>query len=317
MELKKNAKNAKNAKIFYCEKCDFTCNKKSEWDRHILTRKHNKELNGIKKTPKKKYICEVCKKQYLSQSGLWKHQNQNRCLLDDNKIIQEQEDEEEEEEKQLEEQYEEQHEEENIKMHTENNNSNSDNSDLKYKDMFMAMVDENKKLRTEIFSEIKGMMVEIIPKIQSNNTTNNTNIININMFLNEQCKDAMNISDFIESIQLTIEDMVKIGQEGQTNGMSNILINKLNELDVFKRPVHCSDITNETIYVKDKDKWEEDDLNKPILKDALDKFTKKSIQAMPCMKNKPDEYIKAVSEVLKDPREDDKIISKLAKNIVV
>jgi hypothetical protein len=281
MELKKMPKNADN---FYCEKCDFRCSKKSNYTKHLLTRKHNMELIGIKKKCQKQiFTCEVCEKQYLSQSGLWKHLTQNRCiLLNDNK------------------------------------ETEGAIPDLKYKDMFMAMVDENKKLRTEMFSELKGMMVEIIPKMQPNNTTNNnTNIININMFLNEQCKDAMNMSEFIESIHLTLEDMAKISKEGQTNGMSNILIDKLNELDVFKRPVHCSDVKTETIYVKDEDKWEMEEKGKPKLKYALDKLTKKSIEAMPCMEDNPEEYIKTVSEVLKDPREDKKIISKVAKTVLL
>ena len=282
MELLKSAKNAKD---FYCEKCDFKCTKQSDWNRHLTTRKHNKELNGIKKTPKKKFVCEVCEKQYLSQSGLWKHQTQNRCIVKET----------------------------TEKKHYDSNESHSD---LKYKDMFMAMVDENKKLRTEMFSELKGMMVEIISKMQPN-TTNNTNILNINMFLNEQCKDAMNMSEFIESIQLTLEDMTKIGEEGQTNGMSNILIDKLNALDVFKRPVHCSDVRTETIYVKEEDRWEKEEKDRPKLKNALDELTKKSIKAMPCMEGRPDEYVKTVSEVLKDPREDKKIISRLAENIAI
>ena len=275
---------SKNIKLFICEKCDFRCSKKSNYTKHLLTRKHNMELIGIKKKCQKQiFTCEVCEKQYLSQSGLWKHLTQNRCIL-------------------------------------MNDNKETEGAipDLKYKDMFMAMVDENKKLRTEMFSELKGMMVEIIPKMQPNNTTNNnTNIININMFLNEQCKDAMNMSEFIESIQLTLEDMAKISKEGQTNGMSNILIDKLNALDVFKRPVHCSDVKTETIYVKDEDKWEMEEFGKPKLKNALDKLTKKSIEAMPCMEDNPEEYIKTVSEVLKDPREDKKIISKVAKTVLL
>lgn len=287
MELKKMPKNAGK---FYCEKCDFQCSKESNYKKHLFTRKHNMELIGIKKKCQKKiFTCEVCEKQYLSQSGLWKHLTQNRCILitDDEEEIDDKIDE-------------------------------DAVSDLKYRDMFMAMVDENKKLRTEMFSELKDMMVEIIPKMQPNNTTNNnTNIFNINMFLNEQCKDAMNISEFIESIQLTLEDMTKISQEGQTNGMSNILIDKLNALDVFKRPVHCSDVKMETIYVKDEDKWEMEEKGKPKLKNALDKLTKKSIEAMPCMEDNPEEYIKTVSEVLKDPREDKKIISKVAKTVLV
>jgi hypothetical protein len=169
---------------------------------------------------------------------------------------------------------------------------------------------------------MKEMIVDIIPVLQPNtvnntNTTNNHQIYNINMFLNEECKDAMNMSEFIESMQLTLDDMTKIGTEGQTAGMTNILINKLNQLDIVKRPVHCSDVKTETIYVKDKDKWEKEKKDKPKLKYALDRIAMKGIEAMPDMEYDPDEYAKTVSEVLKDPREDKKIISKLAKEILV
>ena len=168
---------------------------------------------------------------------------------------------------------------------------------------------------------MKKMMVDVCQKLEpisvSNNTVNSNNIFNINMFLNEQCKDAMNMTEFIESIQLSLQDMMKIADDGQTKGMSNILIDKLNSIDVFKRPVHCSDIKNETIYIKDHDTWEKEEDNKPKLKNALDKLTKKSIDAMPCMDENPDVYVKTISEVLKDPREDKKIISKLVKEITI
>jgi hypothetical protein len=175
---------------------------------------------------------------------------------------------------------------------------------------------EKVDLCKELLPLMKEMMIGIAPILQPNTTINNQNF-NINFFLNEQCKDAMNMTEFIESIQLTLEDMTKIGKEGQTTGMSNVLIDKLNDLDIYKRPVHCSDIKKEIIYIKDEDKWEKEKNNKSIMKNALDKFTKKSIEAMPCMESDPDEYIKTISEVLKDPREDKKIISKLAKEIVV
>merc|ERR1711912_215001 len=92
---------------------------------------------------------------------------------------------------------------------------------------------------------------------------------------NEQCKDAMNLTEFLESIQLNLQDLMKIAEDGQTTGMSNILIDKLNSLDVFKRPVHCSDVKKETTYIKDQDIWEKEEENKPKLKNVLDKLIKK------------------------------------------
>jgi hypothetical protein len=174
----------------------------------------------------------------------------------------------------------------------------------------------NTDLVKQLIPLIKDMIVDIIPVLQPNHT-DNSNTFNINMFLNEQCKDAMNMTDFIESIQLTLEDMKYFGDQGQTVGMSNILIDKLNALDVFKRPMHCSDIKKETIYIKDEDKWEIEAKNQPNIRHALDKLAKKGLEAMPCMQDNPDEYVKTISEVLKDPREDKKIISKVAKQIII
>jgi hypothetical protein len=168
-------------------------------------------------------------------------------------------------------------------------------------------------------AETKRLMVDICKKLEpvTNIVTNHNKIFNINVFLNEQCKDAMNMTEFIESIQLTIDDMVKISEQGQTKGMSNILIDKLSSLDVFKRPVHCSDLKREIIYVKDENKWEKEERDKPKIKDAIDQITKKSFQILPDIDQEPDCYLKTVNELLKDPREDKKIISNVAKKIIV
>ena len=127
----------------------------------------------------------------------------------------------------------------------------------------------------------------------------------------------MNMTEFIESIQLSIEDVEKIGLEGQTQALSNILFNKLNEMDIFKRPVHCSDAKREIIYVKDEDKWEKEKKDKPKLKKALDKIAKESLYKVPEMTSDGDKYVKTISEILKDPREDKKIFSEVSKGLLV
>ena len=164
--------------------------------------------------------------------------------------------------------------------------------------------------------ELKKMIMGNYGQNVTNNINNNQNL-NINIFLNEQCKDAMNLTEFLESIQLNLQDLMKIADDGQTIGMSNILIDKLTSMDVFKRPVHCSDVKNETIYIKDQDIWEMEEKNKPKLKNVLDALIKKSIDAMPCMDDDPDAYVKTISEVLKDPRQDKKIISNVVKEISI
>ena len=184
-----------------------------------------------------------------------------------------------------------------------------------------SLLKENLEMKTLMMEMCKQLQCNNITNNTTNNTTNNnmnnTNIFNINMFLNEQCKDAMNMSEFIESIQLNVEDIVSIGEKGQVEGMANILVEKLNSIDIFKRPVHCSDVKRETIYVKDEDKWEKEEKEKPKLKNAIEELTKKSMKSMPYLEDDPDKYVKTVSEVLKDPRDDRKIISKIAKNVRV
>jgi hypothetical protein len=163
--------------------------------------------------------------------------------------------------------------------------------------------------------ELQKQMLDVIPNLQPNINSNNNNF-NINVFLNEECKDAINMSDFIKSIEVTMEDLEKIGMDGQTEGMSNLLINRLKSMDVLRRPLHCSDAKKEIIYIKDADKWEEEKKDRPKLKNALEEITKKSVLSLPYMTD-TDKQIKTYDEVLKDPREDKKIISKVAKEICI
>jgi len=187
----------------------------------------------------------------------------------------------------------------------EDNNNNKDN-----KDLINYLIKEN--------TDLKKMLIENSGnKMINSNNTNNSNIFNIQLFLNEDCKDAMNMTEFIESIQLTLEDMTKINQEGQTEGISKLLINKLQNIDILKRPMHCSDSKKETIFVKDNDKWEQEGKDKSKIKKALDKITMKSIETLPSINQDPDDYVNTVNELLKEPREDNKIISKLAKEVCV
>jgi hypothetical protein len=272
-------KSSKKFQEYFCEKCDYTTCRKSQYDRHLTTQKHKMMTNDDIKVPKssKLYACE-CGKSYKYRQGLSIHKK--TCNL--NKIT-----------------------EITIEQPT-----------------IEFLLKENLEIKKDNL-EMKKMMMDICQKIEpvSNNIVNsnnsNNNVFNINVFLNEQCKDAMNMTEFIESIQLNLQDMMKIADDGQTTGMSNILIDKLNSIDVLKRPVHCSDVKNETIYIKDQDKWEKESTKKPKLKNALDKLTKKSIDAMSCMDDDPDTYVKTISEVLKDPREDKKIISKIAKEMTI
>lgn len=270
----------KSSKIFCCENCNYTTSRKSQYDRHLTTRKHILSTNGnifSSKSSAASFQCE-CGKKYKDRSGLYKHAKKCNYV-------------------------------------TESKEESTETKEETSGPTMEFLLKEN--------LEMKKMMIDLCQKIEPSNVNNNTNInshnkfFNIQVFLNEDCKDAMNMTEFIESIQLSIEDVEKIGLEGQTQALSNILSNKLNEMDIFKRPVHCSDVKKEIIYIKDKDKWEQEKKDKPKLKKALDKIAKESLCKVPEMTPDDDNYVKTISEILKDPRDDKKILSEVSKELLV
>ena len=133
------------------------------------------------------------------------------------------------------------------------------------------LINENKELKTMMLEQ-QNMMMKVIEN-GTNNTTNitsNTNshnkAFNLNFFLNETCKDAMNIMDFVDSIKLQLSDLEGVGELGYVEGISNIIVKNLKELDVTQRPLHCTDKKRETMYIKDEDKWEKDEEKKKLHK---------------------------------------------------
>jgi hypothetical protein len=150
---------------------------------------------------------------------------------------------------------------------------------IKQNQEFKDLIAEQNKLMCEQNKNI----VEIAGKIggnTTNNTTNNTNNFNLQFFLNEQCKDALNIMDFINQLQVKLSDLDMVGRIGYTEGISKIFIRGLKELDVFKRPIHCSDLKRETLYVKDKDSWEKDNDNKNKMKTAIKFIAAKNLKQL-------------------------------------
>ena len=260
MDDKKTPKNAEN---FVCDLCDFRCSKQSDWERHCLTLKHKKETKGLQNddnlAPKSAtpFMC-LCGKKYKHRQGLWKH----------NKIC----------------------------NTTQDNNANNDDNDVKELKVFMKyLMEEN--------SEMKTMMMEVIKNGTYNNSTTNNNCntnshnkaFNLNFFLNETCKDAMNIMDFVESIQLQLSDLENVGEKGYVEGISDIIIKNLKNLDVTQRPVHCTDKKRETLYVKDDNKWEKDDENIKMHK-MIKKVQDKNFRIIKKFKEKYPDYYKSSSK---------------------
>lgn len=222
----------KYAKNFSCEKCDYICSTKYLLNQHFSTRKHKMMTNDDKNMPKyaNKFICE-CGKEYKYRQGL--HAHKKKCK----------------------------HVEEKLQLQDINKNGITNEMFLTLMKQNTEIVKENCKLQTAIH--------EMVPKIGNNKTINNTNNFNINIFLNETCKDALNITEFVESLKLQIDDLMYSKQNGAIEGLSNILLKGLNDLEVEKRPVHCTDIKRETLYIKDNDSWEKEDKDKEKMKKAI------------------------------------------------
>ena len=185
-------------------------------------------------------------------------------------------------------------------------------------------------------SELKKMMLELVKNgttQNSNNTTNSHNkTFNLNFFLNETCKDAMNIADFVESIKFQLSDLERVGDLGYIEGISNIIVKNLKDLDVTQRPVHCTDKKRETMYVKDEDKWEKDEEQKKMHK-MIRKVTVKNARMLPKFKEAhpdciistsrfSDQYNNIIMEAMggrgeNDFEKEEKIIKKVSKEVMV
>ena len=287
----------KNAKKFVCEKCDFKCSKQSNWFKHITTLKHKKDDKMItiseNKMPKNAlFVCE-CGKQYKYRQGLYKHKNKCSVIQQENTNT------------------------EIIIHHTNNVN------ELFTEKILETVMSQNK----EFMNMFMTKMVEVIPQL--GNTTNNMNnchnkTFNINMFLNEHCKNAMNLSDFIESLPITDKTYDNTIKNGLTNTITNMMVDGLNELDILERPIHCTDTKRKTIYVKENDVWEKDKelikilcgIKKTALNNRmrLDKWqdandgwmTRENIQM---------KYISLVSNVMTIIEDEDKEINKIINAI--
>jgi hypothetical protein len=210
----------------------------------------------------------------------------------------------------------------------------SDDMTKNLMNMMMMMFQQNSELHSKVFEMCKNGGIA-----NSHNTTNNmanntinsnNNTFNMNMFLNEQCKDAMNMKDFVNSIQLNLTDLENVERLGYVEGMSNILIDNLQKTDVYKRPVHCSDVKRETLYVKDNNEWARDGPNHPKMVNAVLAVEQKNVamvgewaKANPrCMNSSTREnerYMKLSKAATDGEKEGNiaKVIRRVAKNVAV
>ena len=300
---------------FTCTFCNFnTCNKK-DWNKHIVTIKHTKLANGEKlnnlnidlpqkthKNPKpiKLLGCDNCNKTYFARSGLWYHKKNCTKIIkeDENSIVQ---------------------------LISNNNDLPDDNTMIK---LVMDIVKSNSEMQKQVLDIFKN------GTINNSHNNNHNKTFNLQFFLNETCKDAVNIMDFVKDIKINVADLEDVGKLGYVNGISNIIIKNLKDMDVSKRPLHCSDIKREVLYIKDQDKWEKEDSDKEKFRYAIKHIAHKNIQMIPEWKKENPEYklndgysndqfMQLVmesmggSDKVQEQGYQDKIISKVVKHVVI
>lgn len=282
-------KSEKVVKSFYCEKCDYKCCRKYDFNKHNLTRRHLAVTKGdvllsekSEKVVNKNLTCENCNKSYISRNGIWLHKKKCSVKTTDQMLVQ----------------------------------------------LVLDVVKSN--------NETQKQLVESITKNSGgsmNNSHNNSHnkTFNMQFFLNETCKDAMNIMDFVKDIKINLNDLEDVGKLGYVEGISNIIIKNLKGLEINKRPVHCSDLKREVLYVKDEDHWSKE---KEKMNYAIKHIAHKNIQMLPEWKqqnpayslndgHKNDQFMQIVNQSMggSDKKEEqvyqEKIISKVAKHVVV
>jgi len=230
--------NVKNASIHVCEICNFKCSKQSNYVIHLTTAKHIRLTNTNAKMPNvpNVYICD-CGKEYKHMSSLCKHK----------------------------------------KTCTHTTDEVSDDKIDTLSNTIMMLVKENQEFKQLLIDQNKQMM-EMAGNMGNNNNNTNNNVnshnkFNLNVFLNEDCKNAMSLTDFVNTMNLTIEDFIQTGELGFVDGISKVMVERINNMDLHDRPVHCTDLKRETVYVKDQDKWEKDE-DKVRLRKAVNNVAK-------------------------------------------
>ena len=308
---------AKSRNIFECNLCDYKSSNKYDYEKHIKTIKHKNNILATKtpilatnlsqKSPDHNFLCYNCNKHYKDKTGLWRHSKKCKFVK---------------------------------------NNEIEDN-EIEYNEIEETNLEDKKQIRTnnkdELIAylmnetkELKNLILDIAKKdtytINNTHTNSHNKSFNLNFFLNETCKDAMNITDFVDSIKLQLSDLEKVGELGYVEGISNIIVKNLKQLDITQRPVHCTDKKRETIYIKDEDKWEKDDEKEKMHK-IVRKIADKNARMLPKFKEAhPDcnkaasKYSDAYNKIIVESmggsgdnnfEKEEKIIKKVSKEVMI
>ena len=223
----------KVAKIFNCETCEYICSKQSDYIKHCATRKHKMMTNDDPKNNNIEpiHVCSHCNKIYKTKQSLWVHKQ--KCKAPEK---------------------------ENISMVLQDD----DVANLPIHNYIMKLVEQNNEFKQTIMDLTQNQNTTINNNIQ-NKTINNTQF-NLNVFLQQTCKDALNMSDFIDSLEINTKSLERTGTHGYVHGISKIFMDGLRKLKIQERPIHCTDLKREVLYIKDNNKWEKDEDNKQFKK---------------------------------------------------
>jgi len=280
------SKNTHN--LFICATCDFKCSKKTDYNRHLLTLKHENQQKSTYFTPEN--IACICGKKYKERSGLWRHKK--KCTYVNGDMV------------------------------------------VQDKDaVILNLLKQNGDLHKSLIEMSKEKSItNNNNNCHNTNTTNNS--FNLQLFLNETCKDALNITDFVSSIKLTLEDLENTGRKGYIEGISNIILKNLKGLEQHQRPIHCSDIKREVLYIKEKDHWTKESEEKPVLTKAIKVIANENMKKITDWRNlnpdctdidstKNNLYLKIVSNSMNGTSKEEsdknmcKIISNVAKEVTI
>jgi hypothetical protein len=257
--------------VYECKKCNFTTSNKKDYTRHTRTAKHRNLTNLTEKTPKNPlpFQCQSCGKTYKSRVGIWQHTK--KCSQTTAFEV--------------------------AHIHTDEHppQANAFVDILKQNHDFKSLMVEQSKQMQEMQLEIHHQQVEnnklqekLIEAVKysgnhiQNQTINHNNQkFNLNFFLNTTCKDAMNMSEFIENINVDFKDIENIGRDGYVSGMTNMILSRIKDLDITKRPLHCTDLKRETMYIKDNDEWSKDTSENAKLRDMISIVAKQNYNTVP------------------------------------
>jgi len=281
--------------IFECKPCKYICHKKSDFMKHTKTTKH-KQMSMPEKDVET-FECSTCGSMYASKSGLWKHKK--RCNV---------------------------------------NTTTTEESPV-LDDIHSELIKQNKELKNMLIRQQEkhtNDIEQLIPQLKQvtnvtnvTNVTHQTNKFNLNFFLNEQCKDAMSVQNFIQNIQVGIKELEHIGSAGFANGMMTILTKSLNDMDLYQRPLHCTDLKRETLYIKQGDRWERDTDEKTELRKLIKAVEEKNYEnmskweqdhptALECDTEENKRYLQLMEESLGGNEEENtKVVKHIVKEVYI